>query len=269
MAWLDAELTTIALCWRIERRDGIAAGLTGHDHDLLIDGLMHRASPGMTPSSIQRGDTLEPADMQVTGAFDARTITERDLLAGRWDGARVRVFAADWTDPSRQVALAEGRIGSVAVEDGAFTAELVGAGVALAAAVAEETSPGCRAELGDKRCRVAMAGRTALARVVRQDGARVVLDVAEPVANGWGNGRLRWLGGANCGLSELVRHSEGAAVTLARVPRLAVTAGDRVELREGCDKRIATCAGRFGNAANFRGEPFLPGIDLLTRYPGA
>ncbi|MBS0285228.1 MAG: hypothetical protein JSS15_12490 [Proteobacteria bacterium] len=23
-----------------------------------------------------------------------------------------------------------------------------------------------------------------------------------------------------------------------------------------------------GNAANFRGEPYLPGIDLLTRYPG-
>jgi hypothetical protein len=41
-----------------------------------------------------------------------------------------------------------------------------------------------------------------------------------------------------------------------------------VEVSEGCDKSIATCAGRFGNAANFRGEPYLPGVDLLTRYPG-
>jgi hypothetical protein len=31
---------------------------------------------------------------------------------------------------------------------------------------------------------------------------------------------------------------------------------------------LATCGGRFGNALNFRGEPYLPGIDLLTRYPG-
>ena len=42
-----------------------------------------------------------------------------------------------------------------------------------------------------------------------------------------------------------------------------------VELIEGCDKSLATCAARFGNAANFRGEPYLPGMDLLTRYPGA
>jgi hypothetical protein len=42
--------------------------------------------------------------------------------------------------------------------------------------------------------------------------------------------------------------------------------GTRTELREGCDHTIGTCAERFGNAANFRGEPFLPGNDLLARY---
>ena len=41
-----------------------------------------------------------------------------------------------------------------------------------------------------------------------------------------------------------------------------------VSLTEGCDKRFATCRTRFANSANFRGEPHLPGNDLLTRYPG-
>ena len=50
-------------------------------------------------------------------------------------------------------------------------------------------------------------------------------------------------------------------------PRLGP--GVRVIVSEGCDRRLETCTARFGNAANFRGEPFLPGIDLLTRYPGA
>jgi len=45
--------------------------------------------------------------------------------------------------------------------------------------------------------------------------------------------------------------------------------GDRIALRHGCDKSFATCVSRFGNAENFRGEPHLPGNDLLTRYPGA
>ena len=61
--------------------------------------------------------------------------------------------------------------------------------------------------------------------------------------------------------------SDGAVVTLRRAPRFDGV-GARVELLEGCDKSLATCAGRFGNALNFRGEPYLPGIDLLTRYPG-
>ncbi len=47
----------------------------------------------------------------------------------------------------------------------------------------------------------------------------------------------------------------------------ALAPGTRVLVREGCDRTLATCAARFANAANFRGEPFLPGNDLLTRYP--
>lgn len=58
-------------------------------------------------------------------------------------------------------------------------------------------------------------------------------------------------------------------MTLRSAPALPVVAGDLVELIEGCDKSLATCAARFTNAVNFRGEPYLPGIDLLTRYPGA
>jgi uncharacterized phage protein (TIGR02218 family) len=58
-------------------------------------------------------------------------------------------------------------------------------------------------------------------------------------------------------------------VRVRDVPSLPIEAGCSIELREGCDKRFATCSGRFANAANFRGEPHLPGNDLLTRYPGA
>ena len=34
-----------------------------------------------------------------------------------------------------------------------------------------------------------------------------------------------------------------------------------------CDKRWATCVGVFGNGANFRGFPDVPGDDFLTAYP--
>jgi hypothetical protein len=47
----------------------------------------------------------------------------------------------------------------------------------------------------------------------------------------------------------------------------ALAQGTRALLREGCDHTLATCAQRFANAANFQGEPFVPGNDALARYP--
>lgn len=267
MDWLESELTTLALCWRVERRDGVAIGLTAHDRDLEIDGLVYRAAPGMTPSAVSRSASLDADSMDVTGALTSSAISEGDLLVGRWDGARVAVFATDWSAPGDCVPLGGGTIGAVETRGDALTAELRGSSARLERPVVEETSPECRAELGDARCRVAMAGRRRFARVVAVDGAALTLDAVEPVANGFGGGRLRWFSGANSGLEDAVSRSEGASVTLRRVPRFEGV-GALVEIVEGCDKSIATCAGRFGNALNFRGEPYLPGVDLLTRYPG-
>jgi uncharacterized phage protein (TIGR02218 family) len=263
-------LATIAFCWRLERRDGIAVALTGHDRDVVVEGTTYRAAPGLTPSAIVRAEGLDADTMEATGALGSAAITARDLEAGRWDGARVVAFAIDWSDPAAvAVPLGEGRIGAVTMTDDRFTAELTGAAARLEMPVAEATSPGCRATLGDRRCRVPMAGRRRYARVVAQAGRQVTLDAAEPVANAHGDGRLRWLGGANTGLESAVAVSDGAELTLRVAPVFAAAAGTLVEVLEGCDRRLATCATRFGNAANFRGEPYLPGIDLLTRYPGA
>lgn len=269
MGFLDGELTSVALCWRVERRDGVAIGLTDHDRDLMIDGLIHRAAPGMTSSAISRSDGLEADTMDISGALTSAAISEEDLLAGRWDGARVALFAVDWAAPADKVALGEGVIGAVETRDNGFTAELRGASAALDRPVVEETSPECRAELGDKRCRVAMAGRRRLMRVVSVAGLALTLDTDEPSAGAYAFGMARWITGDNGGLESAIAASAGATVTLRSAPPFAIATGVMIELIEGCDKSIATCAARFGNAVNFRGEPYLPGIDLLTRYPGA
>jgi uncharacterized phage protein (TIGR02218 family) len=96
-----------------------------------------------------------------------------------------------------------------------------------------------------------------------------VLTVAEAVDARFLFGRLRYLSGDNCGIATKILGVRGIEISLRDRPREPVEAGTVVELREGCDKRFETCVSRFANAANFRGEPHLPGSDLLTRYPGA
>lgn len=262
--WFKADLTTLAFCWRIERHDGVVLGFTSHDRDLTFDGLVYRATPGMVPSAIERRESLDPGNMDLSGALTSSLITETDLLSGRWDGARLRVTAVNWADPGDSpLFLLRGELGSVESDGRSFTAELRGPATLLDAAVNEDTSPECRAELGDQRCRVDMSARRTLARVVSFDG--MVLTVDRP-AGDCGFGSLRWLDGANAGLMSAIIAASGAIVTLREPPPFVPGAGVMVALTEGCDKRFATCVERFANAENFRGEPHLPGNDLLVRY---
>lgn len=264
--WLAGDLTNIAFCWWIERCDGVAIGLTSHDRDLVIDQRLYRAAPGMVPSAITRGDAAGGGGMEVSGALGGDSITEDALVAGRWDGAMVKVLAADWVSGAHLM-LGGGSFGAVELTAGGFSAELRGALAILDAPVSERTSPDCRAALGDMRCRVAMAGRRQFARVVAAEGRVLTLDVREATSNAYAEGRLLWFGGGNSGLEDAVLASSGATVTLRREPRFDPV-GARVRIEQGCDKRLETCVGRFANAVNFQGEPYLPGIDLLTRYPG-
>ena len=270
-AFLQGDLTTIAFCWRIERRDGVALGFTTHDRDLPIDGLVYRAAPGMLPSAIALSDGFEPDTLDVSGALTSEAISETDLKAGRWDGAAVTIFMVDWEySEGERLHLARGEFGEVAVKGHGFEAELRGPTALLDAAVVEQTSPECRAELGDKRCRVDMAARVRVTRIVAVPGEdQVEVESFSGEANAYGYGRLRWISGANSGLESPVLTSAGAVLTLREAPHFAPAVGDLIELHEGCDKAFATCRTRFANVLNFRGEPHLPGMDLLTRYPGA
>lgn len=264
--FLSQRLTGFALCWRVERRDGVALGFTAHDRDLMVDGFCYRAAPGIAPSAIEQGAALAADTLDVAGALTASAISEADLRAGRWHGAAVRLYAVDWADPGQYMQIARGELGAVSLERGRFSAELKGPAAALDRPVSETTSPACRADLGDTRCRVDMAGRRQTARFISISDDVLTLDGADLA--GSVRGRLRWIDGANGGLSGTIVAADGTTVTLAEPPPFVPAAGDRVEIAQGCDRRFATCRDRFGNAANFQGEPHLPGVDLLTRYPG-
>lgn len=268
MGVLDGELTSLALCWRLERADGAGIALTSHDRPIMSEGVRHSPAPGIVPAAITRRLGIEPHSSEVGGALSSDALDEQDLSLGRWDGARVNLTAVDWQDDSADpLHLLGGEIGSVSIDGESFSADLQGAAAKLLGPACPATSAECRAELGDKQCRVDLAGRTIVAHVETSGDGELTLDQA--IDGRFVLGRLRYLSGANCGVSTVVLSVSDCTIAVRDLPRAVVEAGCRVELREGCDKRFATCVDRFANAANFRGEPHLPGNDLLTRYPGA
>ena len=264
--WLREELVTLAWCWRLARRDGVVIGLTSHDRDLMVGGIVYRAAPGMKPSALETSDSLDAGTMDLEGAIASDAIAARDLDAGRWDGAELELFVTDWSAADvAPVTVARGSLGAIERRGPAFAAELQGVTRLLDRPVCPATSPSCRAVLGDRACRVDLASRTHMRRVVAVEGRRVTLDSA---VAGMAFGELVWLEGANCGLASPVIIADGSVLHLAEAPPFAPAGPARVRLVEGCDKQLATCRDRFANAINFRGEAHLPGNDLLTRYPG-
>jgi uncharacterized phage protein (TIGR02218 family) len=267
--WLAGPVTSAAYGWRIERGDGVTMGFTSHDRDVSVDGVLLRASPGMRPSSIVESTGLETDGLEVGGALTSSSITAADLAAGRWDTARLEIFLFDWSNPAAgKRILAVGELGAVSYSSSAFETELLGLTRRLDRPIAPQTSPSCRASFCDSACGLNIMRFRHLRTVAAINHEIVALD--SPVAASlFANGQLHWLGGPNSGLSSNIIGNEASFVTLSRSAHFPVTLGTRIALTEGCDKRLETCAARFGNAVNFRGEPHLPGNDLLTRYPGA
>lgn len=263
----QGQLTTLTFCLRIERQDGAGLAVTNHDKEVLAAGTRYEPSPLFTPGAVTRSAKLGGSTTEFEGAFESSALSADDLSSGRWDGAETRLTAVSWPSGGDEVLLTRGQLASTVLSERGFSAELTGADFALEAAPCPMTSPDCRAIFGGKQCRVDLAGRRKRAKVVEADGELLWLD--QRLGHEFVFGSLRWFSGANTGLTGTILRIDGDCIHLRERPRLPVQVADWLVVTEGCDKRLQTCAERFGNAANFRGEPHLPGNDFILRYPGA
>lgn len=268
-AALASTVTSLALCWRIERRDGAVLGFTTHDADVTTDGLTYWATPGMSPSATGSDSGLDGGDMDIGGSVTAGAISAMELRMGRYEGSRAELLLLDWQAPEHGALLiAAGAIEEVNETLPGFNARLHTPVAALDTPVLEVLSPECRARLGDARCRVDLAGRAARAKVTSSPDpwTATLLSPVEPGIYAFG--RLRLLDGAHAGVDIAVLGNDASTLMLADPVPDGIAWPACVLLHEGCDRRLATCRDRFANARNFRGEPFVPGNDEVGRYPG-
>jgi uncharacterized phage protein (TIGR02218 family) len=267
---LAGEVTELATCWRITRRDAVVLGFTDHPADLTIAGLLYQSALGYSATDVVTSGDLAVDNLNLQGFIDSPSITEVDLMAGVWDYAEVEIFeviTSDLTAGTRP--LRRGRIGEVTLGRSVFEAELRGLAQAFTQQLCELTSPTCRAQLGDTRCGVALGPLTVTGTVTSVTNPRVWTDSTRAEAAGYFTfGRVTWTSGANAGYSmEIKGHATGGVMTLQLPMPYTLAVGDGYSLEPGCDKLKATCIAKFSNVLNFRGEPDLPGQDAILRGP--
>lgn len=264
--FFDRELDTAAAWWRIYRSDGVTLGFTTHDRDLAFAGVLHRAAPGMLPSAIRKTVGFEDDESEVEGAISHDAITARDLADGRFDGARVESGIVDW-QTLEAASLHSGSMGTVSQEGGKFSAQMRSIKADLDNDPIPLSSPTCRARFCGPECALSPQTFEATARIASVDPDSAGLSTDATDHRPFALGEIRLLDGEGTGQVARIIAARQDSLILDRLPDRGFAPGVRVRIRQGCDKTIATCAGRFDNARNFRGEPFLPGNDMLAQYP--
>lgn len=82
-------------------------------------------------------------------------------------------------------------------------------------------------------------------------------------------GLLAWETGRNAGRYQEIKTWKDGVLTPFYKAFYQPQPGDRFVIHPGCDKTRATCAAKFSNILNFRGEPDVPGQDSYYAYPNA
>ncbi len=274
-AHLDSGATTLSWCWRIERGDGVVFGFTDHDRALEFGGVTYEPESGFAASEIRSGTDLAVDAQDAEGVLTSDTITETDILDGRWDNAAVEVWRVNWDAVSQRVLMRRGAIGQVRRGRLAFVAEVRSLAHALNPPGGRTFQHACDAELGDARCGIDLDDpafrATGSVTGVSGDRSFSASGLGSFAAGWFALGRLTWTSGPNAGrVAEVASHDVVAGVrrlTLLEAPVRPIASGHDFVVHAGCDKRLETCRDRFANVANFRGFPHIPGQDTVIRYP--
>ncbi|MEP5760305.1 MAG: DUF2163 domain-containing protein [Litoreibacter sp.] len=272
---IKSGLTTLCRCWEVRRKDGQIFGFTDHDSNLSFAGTVFKADTGLTASALQQVTGLAVDNTEAIGALSATSLTEKDIAAGRFDGARVTHWLVNWQDVEEREIQFAGSLGEIKRGDGAFYAELRGASEALNKPMGSVFQKPCQALLGDGKCGIDLTDPSYRANVTiaHVDNGRIFEFTS---LNGYQSewfekGRLTVLGGEGASLSGIIKRDsqQGGIRTLElwEELRASIVAGDMVRIEAGCDKRHQTCREKFANLLNFRGFPNIPGEDWLMTYP--
>lgn len=291
---LQGDLTTLAVCWRITRTDGVLILGTEHDQDLTIETGGSPANPyagtyvaqaGITGSDVRSTSDMSVDNMEVTGAVNQGDLTlvdlsAADIEAGLFDDASVVLFMVNWQAPDDgQIVLRTGTIGEISrTAEGQYRTELRGLAQRLTQNIVRTYGSSCDAELGDSRCGIDILSLTITGTVTAVTSNRqftASLSYGSPANDTPGyftGGLITWTSGANESFGMEVKqdtHGSPGDILLYLPMTADIEVGDTFTLRPGCDKSAAMCKGQFANLENFRGHgAWVPGMGEIAAFGG-
>jgi uncharacterized phage protein (TIGR02218 family) len=284
-AHLDGDTTTLALCWRILKRNGSYILGTTHDRDVPVAAGTYagtyKASSNITPSNVKSNSDLAVDNLDVTGAWADNTVrvdvSIADIEARNLDFASVRTFTLNWARPDDgQIPMRSGFLGPITYDsNGGYSTQVRGLAQLLQQNIVQTYSDKCTVKhLGGPRCNVDIAALSITATVTTVVSRRefTVSGIGAQPDGYFSLGNLVGLTGNNAGFLRQIRIDDVASTTghlslFGPFPE-DVLPGDAFTMSPGCDRLLSTCIDKFNNLRNNRAYGVLiPGIDLLLAGP--
>lgn len=266
--------TKLAQIWTITRTDDEVFRFTSLDRDLEYpsgSGVIYQACDSLVPSASENVSQVgELGSMDLSGAIG--TITEHDLYAGLFDGAKVEAWLVPWSGAGTTKRLLKGTFGSIEQTPTGFKIEVIGDGAKLQQSpFVEPLQPGCRWVFGSPQCGKDLGPLTVTGTIDTGFGQRLFADAARAETAGYfSRGRVTFTSGDNAGISaEIKEHEAGGVFTLwPRVP-YPIAAGVNYSMTPGCTLLKDSANGTNGcddwaNFVNYGGFLDVPTKDKAS-----
>lgn len=264
-ALLTVGVVSLALLMTITRRDGQITRLTDYDRPVTFGGNTYTPQAGLKRSALSVSEGLTVDSIQITGYCEGN-LTDEAIRKGLFDAADVEMVFVETSAPDTYGAITMfyGFVGDVALERDKFELSVNGFTELLQQNFCEMTSPDCRADLGDNRCKVNMTAHTYTGTITGiTSSTQYAVSVSQP-AGRFTYGTVEFTSGANVGAIIEIKSSPTGSIELFLPPQFTVAIGDAITLKAGCDKSAAMCSGTFANIINMQAEPHLPGVTPLS-----
>lgn len=258
--------TQLSTCILITKVLGSPVGLTDHNTNLTIDGVIYYSDGGVSPANTSAKSDMSLDTSEIVSLFSANSITKEQVLKWGLDNAKVRVFLVNRGDLTRTYTLKDGYIGLVGLKNNMYSLEVVGKAAKLTHQVGRTYSPSCDTKLFSSRCGldVLLFNKSAtVSSIVNKITFNIT--IAFNTASGYfAGGKLTWNTGQNSGVVIEIKNDTEVSPgnrsleIFSEVP-YTISVGDTMTITPGCDKSLTACREKFNNLVNFQGQPHVPG----------
>ena len=248
-----------AICLYIQLFNGEKLRFTNYDSDIIIKERTYIANTILTYKSVEKNSELSKENNEIFGIINDTYFKQEDIIKGKLNNVYVEIFLINASDlNSDKLIINQGYINNIKITDNKFVANISSIQNKLNKKITYSFSQHCRAQFCDKKCALEEDNYTFHGMITKIISNNIFYDSKRNEENFYFNfGKITFLSGINSGLCFQIKNFIDNEIELISSHIYKLKIGDRYSIIAGCDKYFSSCTTKFGNALNFRGEPYI------------